>query len=640
MSHDPIKNIVICIDGTGDWAGKNQTHVAEIFDLLSKDQRRYYDGGVGTLSDASVLVGINRTFLKLLDLATATSLRLNVLRAYEYLVDNYKPDDQIYLFGFSRGAFACRLLAALVHSFGILRPEHKNLIPYLWQSISSASANIEGFFDESDRIKLKFAVAERDGTHDSQIHFMGLFDTVSSVGVLDRFKVFPFTDRNPAVRIIRHAVSLRESRNAFLELLIQPDTKSAQDVLEVWFEGVHRDVGGGSEIGSRSNSQESTLQWMLGEAKDAGLSFAAPPRADSLPMKVPLFDPYVFVGLYPMTIFDHSLIPEKKWKKDHTRVPANLSLWLLLKLPLGVVSNGIKRLTGDGEKLPEVWPRDSFFRWYWPNFKHFRPIPLGAFVCHEGSIREASTRQMSIWETFKSYLRNGKRPVVGPLHPVQSPPPRNSISPEFPKVKLNFPDFVGIMLGVTFAFLILNRGVPWTWDFAKPFGESWSQSLFGWQSSTWAIALFGGFVLQQGFAQWLDQHLVGRLLNTLVPLIGIAAAVAVFASTKDQAALLYGGGLGFLLALAALLGIGKEVVRADRVVALCFVPWFLIMAGAWVFLRLLVPGAVGICNWLTGNDFEFHAEAGTYASAWILAAISYVFAIINVIQDRIKKRRL
>src|SRR5579885_1427077 len=203
------RNIVLLFDGTGDWAGTDTTNVMKIYDLLDKDsQLVYYSGGVGTLGSPLAISAWKKKYLQLLDLATATSLRANVINAYTFLVNNYREGDKIYLFGFSRGAFTARLLAAFLYNFGLLQRQHLDLKQYLWQTISSFRS-IEDFKRDAEMIKNDFSQRL-----DLSVEFMGLFDTVSSVGIFDRFRVFPYTDKNPLVKHIRHAVSIHEERNA------------------------------------------------------------------------------------------------------------------------------------------------------------------------------------------------------------------------------------------------------------------------------------------------------------------------------------------------------------------------------------------------------------------------------------------
>lgn len=628
------RNICIFIDGTGDWAGKNRTHVAELHECARGQAICYYDGGVGTLSNAAVLSGSRRMFLRLLDLATATNFRLNVLNAYEFLVENYQSGDQIYLFGFSRGAFACRVLAAMIHCFGILEETHRRLIPYLWQAIGDVK-DIEPFMHEAGRIKSQFAVKGA-----VTVRFMGLFDTVSSVGVLDRFRVFPFTDRNPSVEIIRHAVSIKESRNTFGEVLIKPTNVVGgrpQDVQEVWFDGVHRDIGGGDTEGSRNTTQEATLSWMFSAATVAGLSLAPPTIVASTVCKVPVFDPYVLAGLYPMTMIDHSLSGERLKKNSH-RAPANLSLHLVLRLLVSPIAWLLAALFGEAPRELFVWPRDKMYRWYWPNIKHFRQLPEGAFVAQSGQVMQRVGGKRSYLASIWNYLLKGEKPYVGPLVPVTGP--SSTSPPDYPGTGINVSDIAGTTLGIAAAFLVLNGGLEWPFAIEKPFGESWTASLWGYPTSYWVIGLTGAFLIQQGFTQRLDTSFWGRVINVCIPLLGILAAIAVIGATEDNRPLIYGAILGLVVSFFSQFPAGREVVRADRATALCFVPWVSVVVVVWLLLKVMVPLGVRLTNWLFQSDVTWDGQDNVYATAWGLAGALYVIAIVNILQDRMKKKSL
>ncbi|MBC8064652.1 MAG: DUF2235 domain-containing protein, partial [Chlorobia bacterium] len=214
------KNIVLCLDGTGDWLGTGKTNVAQIYDVLDKEKQAcFYDGGIGTLTDPKALSKIGRMVLKLLDLGAATSLREKSLNAYIFLVRNYEPGDRIYMFGFSRGAMTARLVAAIAHNMGVLRPENEHLAAYVWQNISSVGDKAIGVFKRTaNRIKNSFSTNRKALSDDApgirvDITFMGLFDSVSSVGVIGRFNTYPNTDHNDSVLRVCHGVAIDEQRN-------------------------------------------------------------------------------------------------------------------------------------------------------------------------------------------------------------------------------------------------------------------------------------------------------------------------------------------------------------------------------------------------------------------------------------------
>ncbi len=232
------RRIVICIDGTNDFAAKLPTHVYRFYANLSTSEHQitYYDGGVGSLKDTSRLSSLGQELATAWDLAFGSSLQRNVLSAYQFLMENYRgpKEDEIYLFGFSRGAYACRVLAGMLHSIGILPKGHENLAPFVWQSYCELSQG--GGYDSVKLMKCSMHI------HKVPIAYLGVWDTVSSVGIL-RQRTFRFTRSLPNVAEGRHAVAIDEHRNMFPENLVDP----ASNVEEVWFSGNHRGVGGGDK---------------------------------------------------------------------------------------------------------------------------------------------------------------------------------------------------------------------------------------------------------------------------------------------------------------------------------------------------------------------------------------------------------
>jgi uncharacterized protein (DUF2235 family) len=124
-----MKNIVICCDGTGNQINENISNVLKLYRCLRKSgktepqQLVFYDPGVGTLARPDPWRKVLQDTVTILGLATGYGLDDNVLAGYEFLVRNYEEGDAIYLFGFSRGAYTVRMLAALVHKVGLVSPQ-------------------------------------------------------------------------------------------------------------------------------------------------------------------------------------------------------------------------------------------------------------------------------------------------------------------------------------------------------------------------------------------------------------------------------------------------------------------------------------------------------------------------------------
>ncbi len=161
------------------------------------------------------------------------------------------------------------------------------------------------------RKKIDFDVAadfKKTFSSECKPHFVGVWDTVSSLGWVYNAVHFPFTraTKNPDFQIIRHAVSIDERRAFFRENLFGPPHDSQQDVKEVWFAGVHSDVGG-SYPESESQLSQIALRWMLCEAELAGLTIDPHQKADILGGTPP------YVAHDPLTRNQHESLRGSWW---------------------------------------------------------------------------------------------------------------------------------------------------------------------------------------------------------------------------------------------------------------------------------------------------------------------------------------
>ncbi|MBR0719457.1 DUF2235 domain-containing protein [Bradyrhizobium liaoningense] len=305
------KNIIICCDGTGNEISENISNVLKLYRCLRKTDKTqprqmvFYDPGVGTVTEPSTWNRWKADINLVLGLATGYGLDDNVLSAYRFLVEHYEHGDQIYLFGFSRGAYTVRVLAGLIHKVGLISPEQANLagsglISYKQYSGSGRGNDIADLTDAGsdedgplpkDRFDLAAQFARITSSRWPTIRFVGVWDTVASVIVpradrfyLPSFEELAFTLRNPSVKILRQAISIDERRCMFRlkewkepqeywsNRFVPDDKKAPQDILQVWFAGVHCDVGGGYKE-SESGASKYPLLWMIDEAAKAGLNF-------------------------------------------------------------------------------------------------------------------------------------------------------------------------------------------------------------------------------------------------------------------------------------------------------------------------------------------------------------------------------
>lgn len=251
-----MKNIIICCDGTGNEYGKNNTNVVEISALAVKSGRQiaFYDPGVGT---GGWEYDEEEGSLKAKhDQATGTGLQKNVEDAYRFLMACYEENDRIYLFGFSRGAFTVRSLAGMLHKCGLLRPDNDNLLQYASKIYNTRN-------NEQIAKGFKGIFCRR-----CPVHFIGVWDTVESL-VLNAGKKFHDTRLNPEVKYGYQALAIDEKRRDFPPCLWdETQIAEGQTIQQVWFAGVHSDVGGWYDERGLSNI---ALRWMVDKAGACGM---------------------------------------------------------------------------------------------------------------------------------------------------------------------------------------------------------------------------------------------------------------------------------------------------------------------------------------------------------------------------------
>jgi uncharacterized protein (DUF2235 family) len=261
------------MDGTNNqFHVDGNTNVVRLREVLVCDpasQLVFYDPGVGTLPEPGLFTRIGQTLNRWWSLAFGTGLMRNVEEAYSFLMNYWQPGDRVFLFGFSRGAYSARVLAGLLHALGLLPKGSENLVPYLTRLYGGTRTD-SSYWKLCNMFRRTFA-RPIDGikTRRFPIHFVGVWDTVSSVGWVWDPKTYPYTARNPSVRTIRHAVALDERRAFFRQNLFRRGVRG-QDLVEHWFPGVHADVGGGYRENEGSLWRVG-FQWMLDQATTHGL---------------------------------------------------------------------------------------------------------------------------------------------------------------------------------------------------------------------------------------------------------------------------------------------------------------------------------------------------------------------------------
>ena len=251
------KRIIVCLDGTGNEVkARGVTNVFKIAELAELDdpdhpQVLYYGPGVGTVSAPGAWTQAAQWVSKFIGgQALGHGMRRDIGNAYAYLMNTWQPGDTVFVIGFSRGAYTARALCGMLYRVGLLRPGSENLIPYAVRVYARRAGDddlaVPEGWDRMDRFAEALSIRHDDGRLSFPIHFLGLFDTVKGTGIIGPDLHWPYTNLLPNVAVVRHAVAIDEWRRPFRESLITvhpPGEKPA--VTEVWFAGIHSDIGGG-----------------------------------------------------------------------------------------------------------------------------------------------------------------------------------------------------------------------------------------------------------------------------------------------------------------------------------------------------------------------------------------------------------
>jgi uncharacterized protein (DUF2235 family) len=284
------KNIILCSDGTGNSGIKGRgTNVFKLFEAVDLNEHRinpaldaqlaFYDDGVGTKGN---------TLLKIMGGAAGYGLKRNVKDLYRDLARVYDPGDRIYLFGFSRGAFTARTLAGLIGVCGIVDGGSCPTNHALRSAVEAAYVAYRTRYSSALTTAVRRVIGRRPSQEaieefqrnykvhrDVPIEFIGVWDTVDAVGMpfalasfvnrfLYQFK-FPTQTLGKGVRHACHALAIDDARVAFEPVVwTGPDERIEQ----VWFAGVHSNVGGGYP---KQGMSLVALDWMLSHAERYGL---------------------------------------------------------------------------------------------------------------------------------------------------------------------------------------------------------------------------------------------------------------------------------------------------------------------------------------------------------------------------------
>ena len=273
------KRLVVCCDGT--WNTPDQlkdgkpspTNVTKIAlavapkDPTGREQRVFYHRGVGTNRRERIRGGV-----------FGVGLSRNIRDTYRFLVQNFEPGDELFFFGFSRGAFTARSTVGLIRNSGILQRQHADQVDEAYALYRSRRGPTHPRNTEA-------ILFRRSYSYEPRIRFIGVWDTVGAYGIpfsglplvelLNRRWQFHDTDLSSTVDAAFQALAIDEQRRPFEPAIWKQSAnvdgqQVKQQLEQVWFAGVHSDVGGGYPDSALA---EIALLWMVNRAHTCGLAF-------------------------------------------------------------------------------------------------------------------------------------------------------------------------------------------------------------------------------------------------------------------------------------------------------------------------------------------------------------------------------
>ncbi|WP_199609864.1 DUF2235 domain-containing protein [Flocculibacter collagenilyticus] len=253
------KRIIVCCDGTWNEPDSNPTNVIKLVrsikavDEEGRHQVVFYDQGIGTHNYTDKVAGG----------VFGLGLAKNMLDGYRFIVHNYQQGDDIFLFGFSRGAYTVRALAGMIDTVGLLKKSQLTELRQAYEYYRTPPHQ-RAYNRYVNNLK-------------PDITLLGVWDTVGALGaptpllktLSNRWVGFFNTQLSSIVRNAYHALALDEKRHAFKPALWTGQISPSQIVEQTWFAGVHSDIGGGYEEHGLSDI---TLMWMIEKAQKIGLS--------------------------------------------------------------------------------------------------------------------------------------------------------------------------------------------------------------------------------------------------------------------------------------------------------------------------------------------------------------------------------
>jgi len=268
-----MKRLIICCDGT--WQKLENADASNVLKITQSiratddqgmPQIVYYDQGIGTNGDFIDQLGGG---------AFGWGIDQKIKSAYRFLSLNYQDGDEIYLFGFSRGAYTIRCLAGFIYCSGLLKRQYINKAPQAYELYRDRTNATKPSGIQAIQFRQDY------GAH-VPIHALCCWDTVGSLGIPDLIPHFPLdnwlnkkyeffdTKLNRLIHNAFHAIAIDEIRKSFPVTPMDKSDGATTKINELWFVGDHGCIGGGTD--ATYGLSDITLDWMMEQVERIGLA--------------------------------------------------------------------------------------------------------------------------------------------------------------------------------------------------------------------------------------------------------------------------------------------------------------------------------------------------------------------------------
>ncbi len=266
-----MKRLIVCCDGT--WqklASPYPTNVVKLAQAI----KSYGDDQIPQIVFYNEGLGTGNFFDRIFGGAFGEGISHVIQNAYRFLCLNYDPKDEIYLFGFSRGAYTVRSLAGLIYNCGLLNRSHIRKTPQAYELYRDRTKETNYNSERAKNFRNQYS-------QEVDITFLGCWDTVGSLGIPNQSSLLPLdtivnrqyqfhdTRINRRIKCARHAVAIDEMRKVFYVTPMHKTKGADTDIKQVWFPGTHGCVGGG--LSENRHLSDAALEWMITEVTPQGL---------------------------------------------------------------------------------------------------------------------------------------------------------------------------------------------------------------------------------------------------------------------------------------------------------------------------------------------------------------------------------